>query len=91
MHTSQVIEISGQFAGAALHQGDGFRFVAVDPRVKELDRSLWSSLPEMRRVVRHLLITEGATGQRTKQSRAEGRPKPRALADLAAIQQPPRR
>jgi hypothetical protein len=55
MHKSEIIEISGQFAGAALHHGECFRFVAVDPRVKELDRSLWSTLPEMKRVVSHLL------------------------------------
>ncbi len=55
MHQSQIIEIAGQFAGAALHQGASFRFIAVDPRVKELDRSTWSTLPEMQRVVSHLL------------------------------------
>ena len=57
MHQSHVIEVSGQFAGAAVSHGDEYRFVAVDPRVEKLDDSLFPSLPDMRRVVKHLLIT----------------------------------
>ena len=57
MHQSQVIEISGQFAGAALSHGSQFRFVAIDPRAEELDDSLWPSLSDMRRVVEHLITT----------------------------------
>lgn len=55
MRSSSIIEISGHFAGAALNEGEDFRFVAVDPRVKELDHSVWSSLPEMKRGVANLL------------------------------------
>jgi hypothetical protein len=57
MHQSHIIEISGQFAGAAVSHEGRFRFIAVDPRVEELDDSLWSSLPDVRRVVGHLLTT----------------------------------
>lgn len=67
MHQSHIIEISGQFAGAAVDYGTGFRFVAVDPRVKQLDRSLWSTLPEMQRVVTHLLTVGRLPAQRTLQ------------------------
>lgn len=57
MQQSHVIEVSGQFAGAAITDGSRFRFVAVDPRVEELDDSIWPSLPDVRRVVGYLLVT----------------------------------
>jgi hypothetical protein len=57
MIRSHVIEVSGQFAGAAVSQRDQFRFVAVDPRVEDLDGSLWPSLQDVHRVVGHLLTT----------------------------------
>ena len=57
MHQSHIIEVSGQFAGSAVTSGGDFRFVAVDPRVDKLDGSLWPTLPDVQRVVRHLLVT----------------------------------
>ena len=45
MHQSHVIEVSGRFAGAAMSQDGGFRFVAVDPQVERLDRSFWPTYP----------------------------------------------
>ncbi len=57
MHQSYVIEISGAFAGAAVAHSGKYRFIAVDPRVDELDGSLWPTLPDVRRVVGHLLTT----------------------------------
>jgi hypothetical protein len=57
MHHSHVIEVAGQFAGAAVAHQNKFRFVAVDPRVEELDDSLWPSLPDVQRVVGHLMTT----------------------------------
>ena len=57
MLQSHVIEISGTFAGAAVDAAGRFRFIAVDPRVEELDGSVWPSLPDVRRVVGHLLTT----------------------------------
>jgi hypothetical protein len=57
MHQSHVIEIAGAFAGAAVPQSGKYRFIAVDPRVDELDGSLWPTLPGVRRVVGHLLTT----------------------------------
>lgn len=57
MHESHVIEVAGQFAGAAIsHQGH-FRFVAVDIRAEELNDSLWPSLSEVRHVVTRLMRT----------------------------------
>jgi hypothetical protein len=57
MHQSHVIEVSGQFAGAAVSHREAFRFIAVDPRVDELDGSIWPTLPDVQRVVDHLLTT----------------------------------
>jgi hypothetical protein len=54
---SQVIDVAGVFAGAAVRGLGHFRFIAVDPRVEELDGSEWQSLPDMRRVVGCLLTT----------------------------------
>ena len=63
MHQSHVIEICGQFAGAALSHGSQFRFVAIDPRAEELDDSLWASISDMQRVVEHLITTGRLPGR----------------------------
>jgi hypothetical protein len=57
MFRSHVIDIGGVFAGAAVTASPGYRFIAVDPRVEELDGSQWPSLTEVRRVVGCLLNT----------------------------------
>ena len=57
MHQSRVIEISGQFAGAAISHGGQFRFKAIDPRAEELDESVWPSLADLERVVACLFTT----------------------------------
>ncbi len=56
MIQSHVIDISGTFAGAAVRTSDKYRFIAVDPRVEELDQSEWNSIADVKRVVGHLLI-----------------------------------
>ncbi len=55
MRQSYVIEIAGAFAGAAVTHSGKYRFIAVDPRVGELDGSLWQTLPDMRRMVAQVL------------------------------------
>lgn len=57
MIQSHVIDVRGTFAGAAIDAVDSYRFVAVDPRVEQLDGSEWRTLPELKRVVGHLLAT----------------------------------
>ncbi len=57
MQQSHIVQISGRFVGAALSDNGRFRFIAVDPRVEELDHSVWPSLPDLHRVVGHLLST----------------------------------
>jgi hypothetical protein len=57
MFQSHVIEIDGKFVGAAIAYSGKFRFVAVDPRVEELDGTEWGSLGDVQRITRHLLAT----------------------------------
>jgi hypothetical protein len=54
MYNSHVIQVDGTFAGAAVRIAQSYRFVAVDPRVEELDLSDWPSLSDVERVVGHL-------------------------------------
>jgi hypothetical protein len=55
MIQSHTIDIDGRFIGAAIRLHDGYRFVAVDPRLEEIDASHWPSLDALRRVARRLL------------------------------------
>ncbi len=54
MLQSHVIEIDGAFVGAAIRLEKGYRFVAVDLRVEEMDARTWTSLAEIQRVARGL-------------------------------------
>ena len=47
MVQSHIIVIAGVFEGAAVVESGRFRFVAVDPRVEDLDGSEWASLPDV--------------------------------------------
>ena len=57
MLQSHVIEIDGTFVGAAVRQFNGYRFVAVDIRMEELDGSVWPTLADVERLARRLLHT----------------------------------
>ena len=57
MLQSHIIEIDGAFVGAAVRLDIGFRFVATDIRVEELDGTVWPSLPELRRLAGGLYRT----------------------------------
>ena len=52
MLQSHVIDIDGVFVGAAVRLHDGYRFVATDLRLEEIDGSHWPSLDDVRRVAR---------------------------------------
>jgi hypothetical protein len=65
MFESRVVEVAGVFAGAAITAAGKFRFVAVDPRVEDLDGSEWPSLAEVERVVGRLLRRNGHLRQDT--------------------------
>ena len=52
MLQSHVIDIDGVFVGAAVRLHDGYRFVATDLRLDEIDGSHWPSLNDVRRIAR---------------------------------------
>jgi hypothetical protein len=57
MLQSHVIEIDGAFVGAAVRLDTGYRFVATDFRLDELDGTTWPSLADVRRLAHHLFRT----------------------------------
>jgi hypothetical protein len=57
MLQSHIIEVDGAVVGAAVRLDIGFRFVATDIRVEELDGSVWPSLAELRRLAGGLYRT----------------------------------
>lgn len=57
MIQSHIIEIEGTFVGAAVRQEHGYRFVAVDLRLEELDGAVSATLADTRRLAASLLIT----------------------------------
>lgn len=59
MFQSQVIEISGVFAGIAITVPGKFRFVAIDPRLEDLDATEWPSVADIRRLVTAMMIRNG--------------------------------
>lgn len=73
MKQSYVIEIDGIFVGAAAYYGDGYRFVGVDSRLKEMDGQCFAALADVR---------EAAS--RTYR-RAPFPPRPAAVIDLPAM------
>jgi hypothetical protein len=56
MLQSHIIDINGSFVGAAVRLDSGFRFVALDIRVEELDGTIWPSLETVQRLARQLFI-----------------------------------
>lgn len=57
MIQSHVIDVSGVFVGAAIRSVAKFRFIAVDPRLADLDQTEWPSLSEVQRVAAHVIRT----------------------------------
>jgi hypothetical protein len=55
MLQSHIIEIDGVFVGAAVRLDRGYRFVATDMRLEDLDGSIWPNLEDVRRLARRAL------------------------------------
>lgn len=47
-HQSHIIELDGQFVAAALCSGQELRLVPIDPRLSELEGSMWPDLAAAR-------------------------------------------
>jgi hypothetical protein len=58
MLQSHVIEIDGAFVGAAVRLDAGYRFIATDLRLEELDGTIWPTLEDVRRLA-HRLFRNG--------------------------------
>ena len=52
---SHIIEVEGVFAGVAVLIGPDYRFIAIDARLEDLDRTQWPTLAEVRRVTAKVL------------------------------------
>ena len=59
MLQSHVISIDGTFVGAAVRLDRGYRFVATDTRMNELDGSWWPTLEVVRQCAHRLYRTGG--------------------------------
>lgn len=64
MLQSHVIEIDGVFVGAAIRLDTGFRFIATDMRLEELDATVWPSLADVQRLARRVIGTGSPTSAR---------------------------
>jgi len=51
MNQSHVVQVQGHFVGAAALHPDGYRFIALDVRLDELDGRVWPTFPELHRQV----------------------------------------
>jgi hypothetical protein len=54
MLQSHPIDIDGVFVGAAIRLDRGYRFVATNMRLEELDQTIWPTLADVRRLARLL-------------------------------------
>jgi hypothetical protein len=59
MLQSHVIEIDGAFVGAAVRLDTGYRFIAIDLRMEELDGTTWPSLADVRRLAGAFVVPPG--------------------------------
>jgi hypothetical protein len=55
MLQSHVIDIDGVFVGAAVRLDRGYRFIATDMRLDDLDGSIWPSLADVQRLARQTI------------------------------------
>jgi hypothetical protein len=79
MLQSHIIDIDGVFVGAAIRIDRGYRFVATDFRMEELDSSIWPSLADVQRVARRVYQSAISAGPIS--------PSLHARAHLAAVRE----
>jgi hypothetical protein len=56
MLQSHVIDIDGAFVGAAVRLDKGYRFIATDMKLDELDGSIWPTLADVQRLARRVYL-----------------------------------
>jgi hypothetical protein len=57
MLQSHPIAIDGVFVGAAIRLDGGYRFIATNMRLEELDQTMWPTLADVQRLARRLYAT----------------------------------
>ena len=62
MLQSYVIDIDGNFVGAAVRLDNGYRFIATDMKLEDLDGSVLPTLDDVKRIARRIFI--GSNGPR---------------------------
>jgi hypothetical protein len=50
------IDIDGVFVGAAVRLDRGYRFIATNMRLEELDQTIWPTLADVQRLARRLYV-----------------------------------
>lgn len=67
MLQSHIIDVDGRFVGAAIRLDSGYRFVATDMRLEDLDSTIWPTLADVQRLARRLYLNGSfaARGSRT--------------------------
>jgi hypothetical protein len=56
MLQSHVIDVDGAFVGAAVRLDRGYRFIATDMKLDDLDGSIWPSLADVQRLARRIYL-----------------------------------
>ena len=74
MIQSHVIDVDGVFVGAAVRLDAGYRFVATDFRLEELDSTIWPTLADVRRLARRIFLTGSVVGLAETQAVAATHP-----------------
>lgn len=57
MLQSHPIDVDGVFVGAAIRLDQGYRFVAINMRLEELDQTIWPTLADVKRMARRLYLS----------------------------------
>jgi len=60
MLQSFVIDIDGNFVGAAVRLDSGYRFIATDMKLEDLDGSILPTLEDVKRIARRLFVGRNA-------------------------------
>ena len=57
MLQSHVIDIDGAFVGAAIRLDVGYRFIATDMKLEDLDGSVFPTLADVQRLARRIYLS----------------------------------
>ena len=57
MLQSHVIDVDGAFVGAAVRLDRGYRFIATDMKLDDLDGSIWPTLADVQRLARRFYLS----------------------------------